>query len=331
MDIVRVTPEDRASIEEVVQVHEAVDKIDAPWSHPATVTTVTGYLVHGWDGDPPEQFALRSGGRMVATGEVGISSYDNPDLAWLSVRVHPDHRRRGHGSLLLAALQDRASELGRTSLGTGGWESEATLAFAEHAGYRCVLSEINRRLEVEDVPDGFGDLVARCRREEAAAYEFLMLSGPLPEELIEPMTVLWAAINDAPLDDFEMEPEVFPAERIRAYESAQTSRGRRLHRVIARHRETGELAGHTVVAVEAERPHFADQHDTSVVRAHRGHRLGLTLKGVLLDHLRQVEPQVRSYDTWNAESNAHMIAVNEAMGFTVLGRGLGFQRKLASG
>ncbi|MCK0112925.1 GNAT family N-acetyltransferase [Ornithinimicrobium sp. F0845] len=327
MDITRVTVDDRAAVEEVVHLGEAVDKVDSPWGHPETVASVTGWLVHGWDGDPPELFALRSGGRLVAAGEVGYSSYDNPDLAWLSVRVHPDHRRQGHGTRLFAALSDRAAELGRTSFGMGGWESAATRGFAERVGYRFVLSEINRRLDVDDVPDGFADLVARSRREEAGAYEFLTMTGPVPDELAEPMTVLWAAINDAPLDDLQMEPEVFPIERIRAYEHSQAGRGRRLHRVVARHRETGELAGHTIVAVEAERPHFGDQHDTSVVRAHRGHRLGIVLKGLLLEYLREVEPQVRSYDTWNAESNSYMIAVNDAMGFRVMGRALNFQNR----
>lgn len=186
---------------------------------------------------------------------------------------------------------------------------------------------MERRLDLDDVPDGFGDSVRRAREEHARDYDFLTLSGPLPEELMEATTVMWAAINDAPWDDIEMDPEVFTSERIRGYENAQFASGRRLHRVIARHRETGELAGHTIVAVQDELPHLASQHDTSVLVAHRGHRLGLVLKGLLLEHMRQVEPQVRTYDTSNAESNDHMIAINEAMGFRVMGRGMAFQKK----
>ena len=87
-----------------------------------------------------------------------------------------------------------------------------------------------------------------------------------------------AAINDAPIDDLDIEDEVFSPERMRAYETRQLGQGHRLFRVFARHRETGELAGHTVVVVDGERPQLAEQHDTSVVRAHRGHRLGLLLK-----------------------------------------------------
>ena len=43
------------------------------------------------------------------------------------------------------------------------------------------------------------------------------------------------------------------------------------------------------------------------------------------------EPQIRSLDTWNAESNDHMIGVNELLGYRVMGRELVFQRHLTSG
>ena len=65
-----------------------------------------------------------------------------------------------------------------------------------------------------------------------------------------------------------------------------------------------------------------------MVRAHRGHRLGLLLKLDMLRWLAEAEPQVEQIDTWNAESNDHMIGVNEALGYRVMGRGLEFQKKI---
>jgi hypothetical protein len=44
--------------------------------------------------------------------------------------------------------------------------------------------------------------------------------------------------------------------------------------------------------------------------------------------LDEVEPQVETVDTWNAESNRHMIAVNEALGYRAMGRELQFQGSL---
>ena len=135
-----------------------------------------------------------------------------------------------------------------------------------------------------------------------------------------------SAINDAPTDDLDIEDEVFNAERMKAYEDACAFRRERAYRVVARHVPTGKLAGQTVVVVESERPAYGDQHDTSVVRAHRGHRLGLLLKAEMLRWLAEDEPQVEHIETFNAESNDHMIGVNEILGYRVMARELAYQK-----
>ena len=55
-------------------------------------------------------------------------------------------------------------------------------------------------------------------------------------------------------------------------------------------------------------------------RPHRGHRLGLLVKVAMLDLLTAAEPQVERMSTWNGAENPYMIAVNEALGYTILGR-----------
>ncbi|MCA2225212.1 hypothetical protein [Nonomuraea aurantiaca] len=52
-----------------------------------------------------------------------------------------------------------------------------------------------------------------------------------------------------------------------------------------------------------------------MLREHRGHRLGLLLKIGNLLWLRDREPHIERLITWNAVSNAHMLAINEAMGY----------------
>ncbi|HEU4910767.1 MAG TPA: GNAT family N-acetyltransferase, partial [Actinomycetes bacterium] len=112
------------------------------------------------------------------------------------------------------------------------------------------------------------------------------------------------------------------------FEAAQLAHGRRMRQLVARHKESGVLAGHTVVGVESDRPWYGDQFDTSVLREHRGHRLGLLLKIGMLRWLAEVEPQLRMIDTWNAGSNEHMIAVNEALGYEVVATATEYQRHL---
>ena len=121
---------------------------------------------------------------------------------------------------------------------------------------------------------------------------------------------------------------MYTPERVRAFEAAQRGSGHRLYRMVARERDTGTLVGITALAVDEERPWYGVQLDTSVVRAHRGHRLGLLLKASMLERLAEHEPQLRTVDTWNAVSNDHMIVVNELLGFQVVAHDVMWQRHL---
>jgi len=78
----------------------------------------------------------------------------------------------------------------------------------------------------------------------------------------------------------------------------------------------------------SELPHRGHQLDTSVLAAHRGHRLGLLLKISMLRWLAEEEPQLQFLDTWNAVSNDHMISVNEALGYEPIATASVFQRSL---
>jgi hypothetical protein len=52
------------------------------------------------------------------------------------------------------------------------------------------------------------------------------------------------------------------------------------------------------------------------------------LKVAMLRWLREQEPQLREIDTWNAVSNAHMVGVNELLGYEVLLGGVEWQLHL---
>ena len=62
------------------------------------------------------------------------------------------------------------------------------------------------------------------------------------------------------------------------------------------------------------------------MRAHRGHRLGLRLKLAMADWLSAERPDVLATDTWNAEDNGPMIAVNEALGMRVVASNSAYRR-----
>ncbi len=327
MDITRFYPDDTSTVAEVVDVRNAALNADCPDLIPDTALGYAGAIRYGWDGEVPETYVGRSAdGRAAGLLEIHTSEWDNTNLAWLRVIVHPHARRQGYGSALLEAGMKRAGELGRHSIGGDGLDLPHIVRFAQAHGFERRASEINRRQHLDRLDR---DDLGRLRDEAADAasgYELVRIVGRSPATLLEPIAAMTSAINDAPTDDLDIEDEVFSAERIAGHENSMLSRGHRLYRLMARHRSTGELAGHTMVAVERERPEIGWQCDTSVVRAHRGHRLGLLLKSEMLHWLAEVEPQLATLDTWNAESNDHMIAVNERLGYRVVARILDFQR-----
>jgi GNAT superfamily N-acetyltransferase len=321
-------PNDDAVVAEAAELTNAAQKVDAPFEHPVTVEGYRGWIRHGWDGEPPEMFAGWEADRLVGLLAVEAGEWDNTHLAWLHLVVHPDLRRQGRGSQLLTRGIDRARELGRTSIGTDGWDCEPVVRFAAGHGLPRRGSAIRRRQHVDRVDRTALDAMHAEAAAAAADYELVRIAGRTPEALLPAVAEMTAAINDAPTDDLDIEDEVFPVERVRSYEAAVEGRGQRLYRLLARHNGTGALAGHTVVAVEQERPEIAEQHDTSVVADHRGHRLGLLLKTEMLRWLAETEPALRTIGTWNMESNAPMIGVNERLGYEVLGRELQFQRDI---
>ena len=326
MDILPLAPDgEPALLRGVVDLANAVSRVDAPWWHPETLENLVGAMQHGWDGEPAEHHVGVEGDRVVALGKVSVSVWDNLDLAWLEVDVHPDRRRQGLGTRMWERVHQRSDELGRTKIGTDAWDGSPGEPFANKRGLTRKSQSINRRQHLEELDLAEVRTLHADAAAAASAYELLRIEGSTPEELLPAMSEMVASINDAPLDDLDIEDEVFPPERIRTYERAQASRGYRVHRVVARHRESGELAGHTVVAVDSARPHLGYQHDTTVVQAHRGHRLGLLLKADMNLWLAESEPELRTVDTWNAESNDHMIAVNEALHYRWMGRGLELQ------
>ena len=306
----------------------AVQAAETPWLPQLTAHRWAMETRYGWDASPERHLLAWSDGVPVGVATLALGEWDNRDLAWIYLYVHPEHRRRGHGSAFLTHLLELSSEDGRTKAGASGWELPATVAFARHHEFKRAAEEIHRVVRPRELPRGFVDDAYAEAAAFAQDYELLRFDGQTPDELLVAVSEMTGAINDAPVDDLDIEDEAFPAERIRNYEDATINSGHRLYRVIARHRETKELAGHSVVAVDAETPTLGHQHDTAVVRAHRGHRLGLLVKADLMRWLAVAEPQVESIDTWNAESNEKMIEVNERLGYDRVARQLEFQKQI---
>lgn len=318
-----------ADVAGAVAVAEAARIVDCPHQLNRTVNDFVAGLRHGWDGEPAQTAVARnSAGSVVATFGVGMPMRDNTHLGEVFVTVDPAWRRNGIGTELFTTGVDRVKAEGRTLILADCWDSSAGIPFAKSLGLDRASEDVMRRQNLRTIDHDHVAGLAAQARQHSPDYDLVRLPGAVPDDLLGAVATLTEAINDAPIDDLDIEDEVFSPDRIRGFDAAQQAYGRRIYRLVAAHRATGELAGHTLVGVPDQHPWHAWQLDTSVVRGHRGHRLGLRLKAEMLGWLRESEPQLHRLDTWNAASNTHMIKINETLGYQVVAGHIGWQRRL---
>jgi hypothetical protein len=66
---------------------------------------------------------------------------------------------------------------------------------------------------------------------------------------------------------------------------------------------------------------------TPLQRPTGGHRLGTLVKSAML-WMREQESALARLDTWNVESNNHMIGINEQLGYHIVTRAIDDQKNL---
>jgi GNAT superfamily N-acetyltransferase len=319
MHIERVDLADEASIRACDEAFLAAQRADCPGEPELTGSVFRGWLTVGWGGDPREVWlAPDQAGGAAGWYRLELPERENQGRGYLELVVHPEERRRGVGTALLRHAAARAAEHGRSVLSGPARDGTPGDAFARAAGAEAGLVEVQR---VQDLRTLDEDRIAGLREQAeraAAGYSLVSWTGPVPEEFIEQAAALYAAMNDAPHSPGE-EPAAWDERRVREDEARRPVYGTRDYTVVVRHDASGELAALSVVIVDPADPGWGHQAITAVTRKHRGHRLGLLVKVAMMDWLATAEPRVERIATWNARSNAHMIAVNESLGYTILG------------
>ncbi|WP_374929185.1 GNAT family N-acetyltransferase [Kytococcus sedentarius] len=276
--------------------------------------------------------------RLLGAVHAGIPLQENTDRLDMDLWVVAGARRQGVGTALHDAVEELARNLGRhvidtysgharsaapgspdaldapTGFGTLD-RTEAPTAFALAKGYRLVQTETHSELRPADGL-AVADALDAEARPLAADYEVVTWSGATPEEHLEGMCRLYERMStDIPQGDAEREQAVWSPERIRENESRWQDMGRHTVFAMARHTPTGQAVAYTYLQSSPHRPAAAYQEDTLVAREHRGHRLGTLVKTAALRRFAAERPGVERIHTWNAGENAHMLAINTALGF----------------
>lgn len=299
-----------ALLDAVVAVEQAVVADEDPTAPVPVAEDVVGLLRVGWGLARLRHAVAVEGGAVAGYATAAMRDHDNTHAVEAGVRVAPDRRRRGAGTALLGFCRGVATDEGRRLL-TGG-----TVRGADGAAF-CTAVGAEEALVLERNLSRVADVDPRTLSTPAdPSYELVRFAGTCPDELLDGYAVVKAAMNDAPNQALEWEDEVWDAGHVRDYLAAYAARRRTVLVVVARHRGTGDLAALTEVAVNDLSPRRAEQEDTIVVEGHRGHGLGLAVKADMVRWLRAEHPQVTEVETWNADDNRWMLAVNRALGYT---------------
>ncbi|GAA1966317.1 GNAT family N-acetyltransferase [Nocardioides panacihumi] len=338
MDIVIVDPHDEDVLASWHGVLHAVDQADRPatadtWSLDevrAELRQDSGYWRR-------LAFVARDAGRTVGAAWLALSLQDNRHRGELFVAVLPSARRRGVGTALLDHLEDIARTEGRTVAGAesdwptvagpkgAGWPGPEFLA---GRGYEQVLLDVQRRLSLP-VPSGLLDELAAQAGAHTDGYELRSWVGPVPEEHVAGWAALDASLEtEAPTGGLDLEPRAAAIAKVREDEQLFAAQGRTSYATVALD-AAGEVVAYTQIARSRDGTGKAYQEGTLVRRDHRGHRLGLAVKVANLRLLQDAGlGDVDRLVTYNAASNEHMIAVNEALGFRVVEWAGEFQKRL---
>ena len=287
-----------------------------------------------------------AGREILGVAQINFPLTDNFHTGTMNIVVDARSRRRGIGTALSAAAEELAAADGRRALiaetdhplsegeetaGEGPASfipQDAAASFASARGFSLELVERISRLDlpVESAAAGCPD------SDPGAGYELLFWQGVCPEELVDAYAQLRQKMStDAPLGGLDLVPEVWDGTRVREAEGKAHGMGYDVLVCAARHKASGELAGHTVLEVARSNPAVAYQDDTLVLQRHRGNRLGMMMKAGNLRRLGKLFPEVQRVYTWNAEENRYMLAVNVQLGFRAIGYAGEWQKELSRG
>ncbi|MEV4823571.1 GNAT family N-acetyltransferase [Micromonospora sp. NPDC049274] len=302
-----------AEIASLLTALNAVLAADLPQDPPWRETSLREYLAEVMPGerriswlaqaeasDPGEPGTVLGQVHVLLLGDIGV----------LEVLVHPSVRRSGLGRELVLRAARRVYQEGFQSIGVEVVGDTPAVGFYESLGFSREYVETRSVLdltsvdwaELTDMASGIG-----------AGYHLEFYPGGPPDDLIESYARAKAEVRD--VDDGELRPSSYDPERLRDSLDTLHRRGMKPYIVLARHEQSGEVAGLTEVVVPAQHPTRADQYDTIVAQDHRGYGIDRAIKARMLLELRSAEPELAEVQTWNAQANEAMLKVNAELGY----------------
>lgn len=332
VELVEVDPRDHAAFAQWFAVVQAVERFERPADPTWTLHEQRRLSLSDEDSGKHLLVALDRG-EAVGAARLELPQKDNQHLCEALLMVHPDARRRGYGRALDDEVVRRVRADGRSTVvaicdeppGPDLGNRLAGLAL----GYSVAQVEVRRDIDLPLAPALAAELERTCAP-YTVDYDLVTWWDRCPDELLEDCAALHQAMStDVPKDEMDWREEVWDGARLRRNEEQTRAMDRTYVGAGAVHRPTGRMVAFTTMGLPRSAPERAYQWETLVLREHRGHRLGMLVKLIALQELHVKQPATQLISTWNAQENAPMIAVNDALGARTNG-GIAAMQKVLS-
>lgn len=253
----------------------------------------------------------------MITGGSESDPDDELQVASIEAMVLPHVRRHGVATALADAVLPAVKEMGQNSVVAytcQDLETEAAEAMCRHYGLSARQEERCSRVAVADIDESLMSSWIDGAADAASGYRLASWIGHAPDDLIGLWCAAGEGMGDAPMDDIEYNYPTRAVDAQREADEVLVDSGFLLLRTVAI-APGGEAAGLSELWIHRERPQIGHQGDTTVLADHRGHRLGKWLKAHNYRHALAEVPELAVLETYNAQSNDHMLNINVAMGF----------------
>jgi len=242
---------------------------------------------------------------------------DENQVSSIEVVIKSEFQRQGVATALLAEALPRLIADGQTSIlgyPCADFATDAAVGLAAKLGLTPRQEERCSRALVANIDDDLMATWIADAVESADGYRIEQWHGLCPPALAEQWSRARVAMEDQPLDGLDLNLYTRNVEQQRQADQARLDSGFVMYRTLALAPD-GRAAGMSEIWVHQERPQIGFQGDTGVMAAHRGHGIGRWLKAANYQLVRRHHPELAIIETYNAQSNPWMLAINVAMAF----------------
>lgn len=260
-------------------------------------------------------------GETVGFGALGESPWLHSALRQVDVQVHPDHQHQGVGRALLERVESLARDRGAASLlGSTEEHRDRSVRFLEAAGFEEIDRDLRSTLDLATFdPDQWSETVDRVASSGVRILPVTKLEDISPD-WIDRLHELYVEVeSDMPIK--------IPIDSMSRGDFEALILGRRMLP------EAFFVAVDGIEFVGLTQPERVDGEDdviaqdmTGVTRRARGRGIATAMKVAAATWAK--DAGYRSIRTYNAESNAPMLAVNRKIGFVLDHASIEFRRDL---